>query len=343
MSTEPTRRGEREIQARRPGSRHRPRAALLAPLLAGGLLTVAAAPGPGGPHGESFQTGRTVGVRLQNSGITLSGSGLGARSDGYRIKRPCWYEPGQSAEDMLKTQEDMRAWWFHTHPGGTEEQYQKFIKQYQDKVGQDGRWWTPAYNAADPNGMSCWTGLQGALWVPAGTTPPGGITIQELMQIARAALTVPKPTIKLSPDAKSYVNLPTWVWLDGNGPTTRSVTATLPGVMTATVTARLDGIKIDAGTSSDRAEVRQECGATGHPYVKGGTFTCGVRYLRASIDQPRKVYTLTVTTVWPVTGQGANAGGGPVAPFIYAPVYEPVQVTATRDVRVGEVQSVVRP
>ncbi|MBP2704720.1 hypothetical protein JOL79_12935 [Microbispora sp. RL4-1S] len=314
-------------------------------LVAGGLLSVAAAPNPGGPQGEGFQYGRTVGVRLQNSSIVVSGSGVGAKSDGYRVKRPCWYEPGKSAEDMLKSQQDVRAWWFHVNPGKTEEDYQKSIKQFEDKVGEQGRWWTPAYNAADPNGMSCWTGLQGAVWVPQGQTPPAGITMQELMDIARAALTVPEPTIKLSPDAKSYVNLPTWVWLEGVGATTRSVTATLPGVMSATVTATLGSIKIDPGTKDDtRAEVRTNCGTTGHPYVKGSTdFQCGVKYLRSSADLQPPVYHLTVTTVWPVTGQGNNLGGGAVAPFVYDPNYAPVQASATRDVPVGEVQSVVQP
>ncbi|MBO3745148.1 hypothetical protein J5X84_03640 [Streptosporangiaceae bacterium NEAU-GS5] len=291
--------------------------------------------GPGGPHGEGFQYGRTVGVQLENSSIVLSGTGLGGgKGDGYRIKRPCWYEPGKSAEDMLKTQENLRAFWFHTHPHGTEEQFQEFLKQFKDHVGEAGRWWSPAYNSADPGGMSCWSDLLGAVWVPQGQTPQGGITVDELLQIARAALTVPEPQVQLSPDAKSYVNLPTWVWLGGNAPTTRSVTATLPGVMSATITATLKGITIDPGTGSDRAEVKENCGAAGKPYAKGGTFTCGVRYLRASIDQPRKVYALTVTTNWPVT---ANANLA-VVPFIF----DPVEATVTRDVPVGEVQTTVR-
>jgi len=313
---------------------------LLLTILSAVALLVTAAPAmaygnPGGPHGDGFQYGRTVGVQLENSSIVLSGTGLGGgKGDGYRIKRPCWYEPGKSAQDMLKTQEELRAWWFHTHHNGTEEQFQAFLKQFKDRVGQDGRWWSPAYNSADPNGMSCWSNLEGAVWVPQGQTPQGGITADELLQIARAALTVPEPQVQLSPDAKSYVNLPTWVWLNGNAPATRSVTATLPGVMSATVTATLKGITIDPGTTADRAEVKENCGASGRPYVKGGPFTCGVRYLRASLDQPRKVYALTVTTNWPVT---ANANLG-VVPF----VYDPVQATATRDVPVGEVQTTVR-
>ncbi|WP_405144794.1 hypothetical protein OG589_43295 [Sphaerisporangium sp. NBC_01403] len=294
-------------------------------------LTTAPVLDPGGPRGTGFQDGRTSGVILRDSKIVLSGNGLGAKGDGYRVKRPCWYEPGDKADDMLNRQQNIREDWFHTHPTGTAEDFDQFLKQYKDKVGQNGRWWAPAYNAADPDGLACATGLPGAVWVPQGATPPGGITLQELYDLARAALTVPEPKIELSPNVKSYVNLPTWVWLTGIGATTRSVTAEIPGVMSATVTATLARVKIDPGTTADRAEVKDACGPTGHPYVKGGTFTCGVRYLRASADQARKTYTLTVTTEWPVTAGGAGGFA-----------FQPVQATAVRDVPVGEVQTTVR-
>ncbi|GAA4578897.1 hypothetical protein GCM10023194_03010 [Planotetraspora phitsanulokensis] len=309
---------------------------LLLSLLAGASLTVAAVDDPGGPQGGGWQDGRSAGVTLQDSSIVLSGNGLGGRADGYRVPRPCWYEPGKSAEEMLQSQEDVRAMWFHTNPGATEEQYEEFLKQYKDKVGQPGRWWSPAYNSADPGGMSCWAGLEGALWVPQGTTPPGGITAQELLQIARAALTVPEPTINLNPDAKSYVNLPTWVWLDGIGATTRSVTATLPGVMSATVTATLDRTEVGSDPDTepggrDRAEIANACGTTGQRDQSGG-FTCGVKWLRSSADLHRP-YRLTVTTVWNVAGT-STAGIGLT--------FVPVEVTVERGVAVGEVQSTVR-
>jgi enoyl reductase len=66
--------------------------------------------------------------------------------------------------------------------------------------------------------------------------------------------------------------------------------------------------------------------------VKGGTFSCGVRYLRSSVDQPQEKYTLTVTTVWPVAVQGD-----------VAVQFAPVEVGTSRDVPVGEIQSNVRP
>ncbi|NUR86211.1 MAG: hypothetical protein HOY71_19190 [Nonomuraea sp.] len=288
------------------------------------------------PAGSSpIEHGRTRGIELRNSKIVISGDGAkGGSGDGYVLKRPCWYEPGLSAAEMLKSQESLRDYWFRFTKNPTEEKFQKFLKQFKDKVSEDGRWWGPAYDASDPKGEACFAGLDPFVFVPPGTTPPAGITIQELAEIARAALTVPEPTVKLSPDAKSYVNLPTWVWLENVGETRRSVTAEIPGVMSVTVVATLEKIKIDPGTTKERAEVHEEgCGTSGKPYAKGAAFTCGVRYLRASIDQPREAYTLTVTTSWPVRAEGN------VVPFQFAPV----EVGTTRDVPVGEIQSNVKP
>ncbi|MEU0565535.1 hypothetical protein ABZ297_09105 [Nonomuraea sp. NPDC005983] len=303
-------------------------------VLAAGLLLLDPPPSDGVVHGKGFENGNTKGVELAFSKIVITGDGAkGGRSDGYQLKRPCWYEPGADAAEMLKTQEGLRDFWFKFTKNATEEGFQKFIQQFKDKIGKPGRWWGPAYNASDPKGEACFGSLDPFVFVPPGTTPPSGITIQELAEIARAALTVPEPQLKLSPDAKSYVNLPTWVWLDDAGQTRRTVTATIPGVMSATVVATRQDIKIDAGTAADRAEVRQDgCGASGKPYVTGGAFACGVRYLRASIDQPREVYQLTVTTVWPVQVAG-NA-----VPVQFAPA----QASTTRDVPVGEVQSNVK-
>ncbi|MGC5013639.1 hypothetical protein ACLQ2R_23000 [Streptosporangium sp. DT93] len=308
-------------------------------VLAGSLLLVpAAAPDPGGAGGgdsssvrvEADQKGRTSGLTLKNSQIIVSGNGRGGKSDGYRLKRPCWYEPAQNPEDMLRYQQSVNP---RPDPDAPQTR-QKALEPFADKLGEEGRWWVVAHDSSDPNGVGCQMAMDPYVFVPPGTTPPNGITMAELADIARAALTVPEPAIELSPDAKSYVNLPTWVWLSGAGETTRSVTATLPGVMSATVTANLRDIEIDPGTTDDkRAKVTTSgCGASGTPYAKGAAFTCGVNYLRASVDQPRGVYELTVTSVWDV---GVEDDAVPVA-------YDPIEASATRDVPVGEVQSTVR-
>ncbi|GAB3152012.1 hypothetical protein [Microbispora hainanensis] len=319
------------------------RAIAAAPLLAGALIAMCAQPaaaGPDdGPRGEAFQKGNTAGVKLTNSRIGLSGNGLGGKSDGYRIPQPCWYEPNASADDMRNLQAQQKK---QAVDAGID--YDVEMDEFGDKIGEKGQWWGVAYNAGDPAGQACAAQREPYVWVPEGTVPAGGITLEQLMQIARAALTVPEPKIKLSPDAKSYVNLGTWVWLDGAETEPRSVTATLPGVMSATVTATPGRLEIDAGTKDDkRAEViTAGCGATGKPYVKGadedGTKKpeCGVIYRHSSVDLPNKVYTFTVTSVWNVQGNGNQ--GGQAVPF----AYDPIEVSATRDVPVGEVQSIVK-
>ncbi|MEV4578835.1 hypothetical protein AB0K16_36875 [Nonomuraea jabiensis] len=304
---------------------------LLAVLLAV-PLSLAPTPGPGDVNVNGNQRGRTTTLSLEASTIKITGDGKGGSGDGYRIPRPCWYEPSLDAEAMYR---------LHTEGAGParraaidEGSFRAFIQQFEEQRGKPGRWWVPAYNKADPNGAACWGGLQQFIFMPPNTTPPSGITIEQLAQIARAALTVPEPTVKLNPDAKSFVNLPTYVWLENVGQPRRTVTASIPGVMSVTLVATLQDIKIDPGTTKDRAEVHEEgCGPSGKPYEKGAQFTCGVRYLRSAIDQPREKYTLTVTTVWPV--QVADN----VVPFQFAPV----QVGASRDVPVGEIQSNVKP
>ncbi|MFF0573924.1 hypothetical protein [Streptosporangium saharense] len=300
-------------------------------VVAGLVLFTSTNPGGGGgPVATGSQEGEhkeKVSVVLKDSRIIVSGNGTSGKSDGYRVRRPCWYEPGGNAEDMLKKQEESKPEWM---PATEWNRHLESLKEFKDKVGKEGTWWTRAYNEADPNALSCLAALEPFVFVPPNTTPPAGITIQELADIARAALTVPEPKIEVNPDAKSYVNLDTWVWLGDVGSKTRSVTATLPGVMSATVTATLGSLEIKSGTTGERATVKQDCADGGKPYSKGAAFSCGVTYRRASADQPRGVYTMTVTAVWPVTAQGVD--------FAYAPV----QMSADRDVAVGEVQSVVK-
>ncbi|TMR96094.1 hypothetical protein [Nonomuraea basaltis] len=309
--------------------------AVIAALLMAPLL-LNPTPGPReGTTQEKEESGNTRGWVGRDTGVNVRVDAGGGKSDGYRIPRPCWYEPGPSPQEMLDRFSKGRD--AANRARIDEGNHERFLEQFRDKLNKPGQWWTPAYNEADPNHVACMADLDPfGVFVPPGQTPPSGITIEQLAQIARAALTVPEPTVKLSPDAKSYVNLPTWVWLEGIGEPRRTVTAELPGVMSVTLVATLQDIRIDPGTTPERAEVTESgCGAAGKPYTSGGTFSCGVRYLRSSIDQPREQYTLTVTTVWPVEIQAQ----GNVVPFQFTPV----QLETTRDVSVGEIQSNVKP
>ncbi|WP_207755919.1 hypothetical protein [Nonomuraea cypriaca] len=304
-------------------------------VIAVALLLFGESPPPDpGDQATVTRDGRNVTTEIALPGeLNVFGDGVKrGRGDGYRIKSPCWHEPFMNAEDMLKFQTDPR-----THAKrilADEESFLAHTQQFRDKKDQEGFWWTPNYDAADPEGSACYGELEQFVFVPPNTTPPSGITLEQLAEIARASMTVPEHTIKLNPDAKSFVNLPTWVWLEGIGEPRRTVTAEIPGFMSVTVVATLQSIKIDPGTTEERAETHQEgCGVGGKPYTKGGTFACGVRYLRSSIDQPGEKYTLGVSTVWPVE----------VVDNVVPVEFPPVEVETTRDVEVGEIQSNVRP
>ncbi|NRQ35366.1 hypothetical protein HII36_26575 [Nonomuraea sp. NN258] len=312
---------------------------LIALLMSGALaLTPAADPttAPTPEAGDTSVSGRQEGKNVTvnvGSQIRFRGDGVeGGTGDGYRLKSPCWYEPFLNAEDMIKFRTDPRT--HRNEIANHEERFNEANQPFLDKKGQEGLWWSSAYDTADPKGASCWAGLPLFVFVPPNDTPPLGITPAMLAEIARGRLTVPEHKITLSPDAKSFVNLPTWVAVDGIQQPRRTLTAEIPGRLSVTVVATLKEIRIDSGTTGERAEVREDgCGTSGRRFAKGAEFTCGVRYLRASIDQPREAYTMSVTTVWPVEVAGDAAGL----------TFTPIQVEATRDVQVGEIQSNVRP
>ncbi|SDK24669.1 enoyl reductase [Nonomuraea maritima] len=308
--------------------------AMISTLLSAALLFGAPPDDPPQGNVDVDQKGRTTTANLAvQDKIVISGNGVGrGRGDSYRLPSPCWYEPSATAQEMYDRFTDPRE--NARRSAINEESRREFLKQFEEKLGQPGHWWVPNYDQNHPDGPACWGGLELFVFVPPDTTPPAGITPEQLTQIARASLTVPEHTIKLSPENRSFVNLDTWVWLEGVGETRRTVTATIPGFMSVTVVATLKSITIDPGTTDDRAETHDEnCGPSGRPYTKGGTFTCGVRYLRASIDQPGEKYTLGVSTVWPVEVEGD------VTELQLAPV----TVETTRDIEIGEIQSNVRP
>jgi hypothetical protein len=96
-------------------------------------------------------------------------SGTGQPADAQHVKRHCWYVPGPDAATMLVRQQQVRAYYTHTVTNGN---WNAHIKLFADKIGKKGRWWTPDYDASDHLGPSCASTLTGALWVPAGATPP---------------------------------------------------------------------------------------------------------------------------------------------------------------------------
>ncbi|NTW40017.1 MAG: hypothetical protein HGA44_09020 [Cellulomonadaceae bacterium] len=137
----------------------------------------------------------------------------------------------------------------------------------------------------------------------------------------------------ISPDTMSIVNLQTWLWIadpaeNTTGPITRTATT---GDVTVTATGTMDSIVWDMGDGNTVT-----CTTPGTPYPQDAepdsqeSPDCGYTYPRSSANQPDLAYTVTATTHWTVTWDGAGQTGT-----------IPLDFTRTIAVPVGEVQTII--
>lgn len=170
----------------------------------------------------------------------------------------------------------------------------------------------------------------GAPAAPAMPPPPSPAQVAAM---ARAQLTVPKPTIGSAPctaaDCKGAVGVPVWLWTDPGMFTPTSQTATV-GPVSVTVTAVATGVTWDMGDGQTVT-----CDGPGTKYdtaVYGWADSpdCGYKYTQTSTDQPSGRYPLTATATWAITFSGDFAGT------------DQVTTTSTTNVAIGEYQAIVK-
>ena len=147
----------------------------------------------------------------------------------------------------------------------------------------------------------------GPVWVPAGAQRPATPSPEQVAQIARKRLQMPRPSISASPGGTQLVNLPTWLWLSG-GWTPVSATASVPGV---SVTAVAKPVSVD-WSMGDGGSVT--CSTSGTPYTadrdpKSISPDCGYTYRKSSAGQPADAFSVTATVNWTVTWSGAGQAG----------------------------------
>jgi hypothetical protein len=295
---------------------------------------IAAADTWGGCQGNTC----TVSIdRIANIILTQDGHPIPLNLSNMNVTVPsCWLAPNYTQAELLAVLPGLLQ--AVRGGGGTPAELaplQQYIKEVRDNRSTNGMWWTPEF-LDTPGGMACLANLPLWVWVPAGQLPPAAdapLTPLQLAELAEAALIVPKLALTLSPPAKTYVNLPTFLWTAN--PAVITVTATIPNYLSVTVWARPGQPQIDPGTTN--ATAYTNCGPKGSHYLAssphvtgagpGSRPDCGVVYQAASTSAPLG-YALQVTVPWNVTW----TGGTPL------PGQRPVQA-GTVQVPVNEIQS----
>ncbi|PTH88275.1 hypothetical protein C9J60_15635 [Streptomyces sp. A244] len=323
----------------------------------------AAPPPQGGSDGKGGLSASVSNIR-----VTYPSGGDGGGKEGNLgtvdpdWKPPaCWYEPAFSPEQLKKFVDSdgggdvgIHESWFgkglwtdHYRDGKPADNFDlkaatnssaEGYKNY--NLGKDGYFWRGV--APDPDASESWDCGRIMFWVDAGEVPddPNAPTPKTLAEYAYNKVKVPETEVELKPEAKSTVNLPTWVWLDKGTFKDVRVRAALPNTgLWAETTAKPVALHLDPGTED--AEVfpaSGDCainddGSIGTPYTKGAadrTPPCGIRYLRATDGAP---YQLSASVTWKITWEGSDGSAGDLPDGTFE---------TTQDMNVQEIQSINR-
>jgi hypothetical protein len=149
--------------------------------------------------------------------------------------------------------------------------------------------------------------ISGAAWIVDNKAPGPA----QLARIAESLMTMPRPSIQLSPpnSAMQIVGVPTWLWLPKDSYTQQNASAGVPGMK---VTAYATPVKAVWHTG-DGATVT--CTGRGTEWTSADSPTkpsptCGHTYTRSSAGQPGNTFTVTVTVTWQITWTVNGAAGG---------------------------------
>ncbi|GHD31704.1 hypothetical protein GCM10010313_75450 [Streptomyces violarus] len=331
--------------------------------LPGNTTPPAAGSSPSGNANDQEVSASVTSSRIkvtQKSGPTGGNSGTISSTDATWEPPPCWYEPVYTPEQLKKFSETGVAlghvsphaswggqslWKGHYRDGKDAFNYEDGSlitrKGYDNyNLGKDGYFWRGvARDLEDQDSYGCERVM---FWQDAGEVPdvPNAPTAETLADYAYDKVKVPDTKVELKPQAKSTVNLPTWVWLDKGTFQDVKVRAELPNTgLWAETTAKPIALHLEPGTddaetfpASGDCQINDD-GSIGTPYTKGNaekTPPCGVRYLRATNGTP---YQLSASVTWQITWQGSGGTGGNLPDGTFE---------TTQDMKVQEIQSINR-
>lgn len=156
-----------------------------------------------------------------------------------------------------------------------------------------------------------------AIYIWAANPPPGagtGPTPHDVAEVAIKRMDLTAINIGITPEPGpnriGLVGMPVWLWAQGPdahtyGPATASASA---GGIMITATARVEQITWDMGDGNQVV-----CHSAGTPYKasygEAQSPDCGHVYDKSSSGQPGGKYTVTATSDWVVTWQGAGQSG----------------------------------
>ncbi|MFF1377037.1 hypothetical protein [Streptomyces sp. NPDC058308] len=324
-------------------------------------------PGPSGKaaDGELMASVSDTRIKLAYSGGRTSKASLGGLKPVDPHWRPpaCWYEPvfsPKQLKDAVATGGgglvNAHVWWSNglwvdhyekakssdgtfglTRTGGAGAGgYKNF------NLGKQGMFWRSTVRKGRYQDPEAWDCGRIMFWQEAGTIPEdeNAPTPKTLAAFAYDKIKVPDAEIKLKPEGRSTVNLPTWMWLDKGTFRAVTVRADLPGTgLWAVTTAKPVALHLEPGTAdAERYPASGDCliggdGSIGTPYVKGASHQdppCGIAYLRATAGRP---YELKASVTWDISWAGSGGAKGDLPDGTFE---------NSRSVHVQEIQTVNR-
>jgi hypothetical protein len=181
----------------------------------------------------------------------------------------------------------------------------------------------------------------GLYWIPYSTNnpaPAAPVDPLTLAEQAASSITLPQPMIYTNPSGSTYVNFPTWLWVDSTTWHPYVATASAGGV-TATAVATPSSVYWSMGDGSTVV-----CQGPGTPYQSDKpsnqqNTSCSYEYPQSSAGQPSPngdpnddSYPVTATITWAVSWTATGAPGGGTLPFL--------KTQSTTPLRVEQVESI---
>lgn len=160
--------------------------------------------------------------------------------------------------------------------------------------------------------------------------PDGGVVdVGALAQRARASVGIEGPSIRTSPEVgKLYVQIPTWLWIEGDWWHGYEATAST-GRVTATVTAV--PVRADWALGDGAQVTCSGPGVAWQPGMREDATSCSHTYTTSSASRPGGTFELSATVVLEITWTSNIGGSGTLAP---------ISRSSSRIVEVGEIQAV---